>query len=184
MTTKTRREDITFEECRLTIPNGMSFEEWSAVGVTLQRAEHSALFWIGDWSLYGEQHFGEDYAQGIEDYASETVRVAHWVAEHIEPARRRKELSWSHHRAVASLEPAAQDAVMAEAVTERWTVAQTRDRVVELKPESRDREVVSPEPSTLADALRAALEAHCGPKNLDRAVRDVLKVLKKEGLTE
>ncbi len=112
----------------------LTYEEWEECGRTLQQAAGAVQWWIGDWLNYGEREYGEKYAQAVEvgamlDRNVETVRAAQWVSERIPIVRRLTTLSWSHHQAVASLEPEEQGALLGEAETNGWSHRQLRDAV-------------------------------------------------------
>lgn len=97
------------------VPNGNpSFEDWQTLGQWLRFAEGAVHWWIGDWLNYGEQKWGEMYAQAIDatgfDY--ETLKADKWVSAKIELVRRRTNLSWSHHQEVAAMEPKDQDELL------------------------------------------------------------------------
>ena len=91
----------------LELPEGLSFDDWSAVGQTLKNVEESRLWWVGDWLNYGEAGYGETYSQAVEvsGYGYGTTANAKWVSGRIEISRRRESLSWAHHYEVAALEP-------------------------------------------------------------------------------
>lgn len=59
----------------------------------------------------------------------QTVSNWLWVARAIPPERRRVDLSFSHHGTVASLPPAVQDALLAQAAEEGWTNTRLRAEV-------------------------------------------------------
>ncbi len=101
-------------------------ERWSlsAVGLTLRDPElsyddfenlchvlgqlHEAVrFAIGDAILQGESLYGEQAFQAFERFqlSEEAMKEYVRVAQRVPRARRRKGLSWSHHRAVAALPP-------------------------------------------------------------------------------
>lgn len=96
----------------LQLDRGLSFHEWEAVGRKLGNVGRAVMWWIGDWINYGEDVYGEKYSQALEvtGYDYETLRAAGWVAGKVETVRRRTVLSWSHHKEVAALPPAEQDA--------------------------------------------------------------------------
>jgi hypothetical protein len=91
----------------LQIANNLPFEEWQQLGVTLQGMGKSLAWWIGDWLNYGERTYGEKYAQAVEETGIDKGRLANyvWVASRVETSLRNENLSWSHHRMVADLEP-------------------------------------------------------------------------------
>lgn len=96
----------------LALPKGIDFAAWQAIGEQLTFAEGAVQFWLGDWFAYGESAFGESEAAQAVGRAEETIRAAVWVSKRIPPANRRPNLTWSHHREVAALEPAEQSAVL------------------------------------------------------------------------
>jgi hypothetical protein len=65
-----------------------------------------------------------------------------YVARKVPPQNRDPDLSWSHHRAVAALDPPAQKVLLREAKAAGWTKAQLER---EAKAEKTGGEVVEPE---------------------------------------
>jgi len=61
----------------------------------------------GDWLTFGERKYGEMYAQALDetDYEYKTLRDAKYVAGKVGLSGRHDNLSFSHHKAVASLAP-------------------------------------------------------------------------------
>lgn len=114
----------------LTLPAGLSFEEWQAAGEFIGRAEKAVQWWMGDWWRYGEHAYGERAAQAIgTDWSYQTWKDAGWVAGAIERSRRRDLLSWSHHREVAALPPAEQDIYLDRAIEADWNRNELRAAV-------------------------------------------------------
>ena len=99
----------------------LKLSEFADICWMLGQAHMALRFAIGDAliqgeALYGEAAFGAfDALQLSEDGMAEYRRVS----EKVPMSRRRKGLSWSHHRAVASLEPPAQKEWLKRAETER-----------------------------------------------------------------
>jgi len=56
------------------------------------------------------------YAQAIEETGLDydTLKAEKWVSSNFEMVRRRTNLTWSHHREVASLEPKQADRLLAQ----------------------------------------------------------------------
>lgn len=120
----------------LALPEGLTFHEWEHVGDTLKTIRDSALrWWWGDWLNYGERHYGERYAQAVEatDYTRESLHVAAFVCRQVEPLRRRKGLSFSHHQEVASLSSEDQTMWLADAETNRWGHKVLREMIAQTK---------------------------------------------------
>jgi hypothetical protein len=85
---------------------GLSFAKWQEVGVTLGRLGRSMAWWTGDWLLWGEENYGEKYAQAIASTGRDEKTLLTWVrvCKSVDQARRRDELNFSHHEAVSMLE--------------------------------------------------------------------------------
>ena len=102
----------------------MSFEQWQNLGATLQQIYASLPWWIGDWLNYGEWAWGEAYAQAVEITGMSVDRLNNykWIANKIDVAQRRDDLSWSHHRAVAAFDPELQADWLERASVNGWSV--------------------------------------------------------------
>lgn len=114
----------------LSDPN-LSYEAYEAIGFMLGRLHQSLRFAIGDWLLLGEQLFPVlvyQAAEGLgmsEDGMREYLRVS----EKVPRSARRKDLSWSHHRAVASLEPVKRNEWLKKASDEGMSHHMLRDEL-------------------------------------------------------
>jgi hypothetical protein len=89
-------------------PLGMpTREEWCECGRFLRLAEGNVHFWIGDWLIYGQAHFKQDYEEAIDltGYSYNTLRKDKYTAERIPPERRRANVDVAIHQEVASLPP-------------------------------------------------------------------------------
>lgn len=86
------------------IPEGTSFEDWSAIGDALKSVEGSIMWWVGDWACFG-QRYGEKYSEVIAatGYDYSTIAHAKSVADRIKFCRRRQNLAWAHHQEIAGL---------------------------------------------------------------------------------
>ena len=85
------------------------------IGQKLQSVSRSVMWWIGDWLRFGDGKWGETSAQAVSmtGRQEQTLLDAQWVAsKFVDNSRRREELSWSHHREVASLPPAEADELL------------------------------------------------------------------------
>lgn len=119
-------------------PTTMTYEQWEGWGAMLQQIMVSHKWWLGDWLNQGECRYGETYTQALrflpedkrDQRAIEQLKQAKWVARAysdllpdgtVVPARRRPELSFSHHRAAAHLSPAEQIEWLQRAIANDWT---------------------------------------------------------------
>lgn len=118
----------------LRITPDVTFEQWAAIGRSLDALGRSLQFAVGDWINFGENHYGEMYSQAVEfttyDYHSLINLAA--VARRVPMSLRKDELSYSHHAAVAYLNNSeTQVQLLDEADQNDWTVRQLRARVRE-----------------------------------------------------
>lgn len=106
----------------------LDLAEWSRAGQRLGVMHRSSPWWLGDWIRYGNAKFGEKYSRAarITGYDAQTLMNMVYVASHFEISRRRENLSWSHHEAVASLDPNAQDHWLDQAIEHKMSVADLR----------------------------------------------------------
>jgi hypothetical protein len=120
-----------FTPLGLVLSEGLSFEEWSKIGVTLGTIESGINWWIGDWLNYGERAYGEKYTQATLETGRDRDTLANIasVAGKFDLSRRRDNLSWSHHVEVASLEAAVADALLDEAAHDGWSKSTLREKV-------------------------------------------------------
>jgi hypothetical protein len=102
----------------------LSLSAWSDAGRRLGVIGRGIGWWVGDWLLYGNQHFGERYrrARQITGYDVQTLMNMVYVASRFEPSRRRPDLSFSHHAELAALARADQDRWLDRAEAERLSV--------------------------------------------------------------
>lgn len=109
----------------------ISFPEWVEHGRRLGRMGRGIGWWIGDWLRFGNATYGERYAPvaRMTGYDRQSLMNMVYVASSVEPARRREELSWSHHAEIAALEPAEQDAWLDRAVRDRLSVRCLREAI-------------------------------------------------------
>jgi hypothetical protein len=124
----------------LTDPD-LSYEQLEAVGGLLGRMHQSLRFAIGDWLLLMEARFPEKFSQGAEvlGISEDGMREYLRVSEKVPRSVRSELLSWSHHRAVAALEPPEQKQWLDQAVTERLSHHQLRDRLRPVEVEQPER---------------------------------------------
>lgn len=116
---------ITITRIGLQVTADLSFEEWQSMASRFGAAMSSAAFVIGDWLVYGEDHFrGQKRLPGFEDDSISSRRVSSeiydealrltgldrstlvtyaYVARRVPASLRNEQLSWEHHKAVAKL---------------------------------------------------------------------------------
>lgn len=99
-------------------PPEMTYEQWSGVGSTFQQISRSINWWIGDWLNTGELRWGEMAMQAVEETGRgvDSLLKCKAVATRFQPETRLDGLSWSHHRAVAYLDPLERDEWLGAAI--------------------------------------------------------------------
>lgn len=115
----------------LALEADLSLEEFTALGVALDRLHDSSNWWIADWLLIGEQRFGENLAQAAAalQRSERTLQNYAWVASHVAPSRRREALSFTHHVLVAPFDPAEQTRWLEQAEREGWSSRELGERI-------------------------------------------------------
>ena len=81
----------------LTISGTLSFNDWWTYYRGIEAVRGACLWWLGDLLCYGEQKYGEKYAQALEvskhsEYEASTIRNAQWICEKVPPESRRLSL--------------------------------------------------------------------------------------------
>lgn len=115
----------------LELPEKLSFENWSDIGLKLSKIERVVLWWIGDWLRYGEAKWGEKYAQALDEtgYSYQTLRNAQWVCSQIELSNRLDNLSFGHHQYVARFKPEEQKRWLDQAQILGWSAKELRQQI-------------------------------------------------------
>jgi hypothetical protein len=106
----------------------MDLAQWTVAGRRLGAMGRCGQWWLGDWVSYGNAKFGERYSRAarITGYDVQTLMNMVYVGSRFEISRRRENLSWSHHEAVASLEVDEQEDWLDKAHREKLSVHDLR----------------------------------------------------------
>lgn len=111
-------------ETGLVLPDEMTQAQWKHMGERLGMAErigNSVGWWIGDWWLYGESHYGSRKAvvsaPGWRGPNFQTCMNAASVCRAFESYRRREVLPYTHHAEVAKLPPPVADRLLLDCET-------------------------------------------------------------------
>ncbi len=110
-------------------PNSeLDAREWAEAGRRIGSVGRNIQWLLGDWIAYGNRKFGERYARAskISGYDPQTLMNMVYVATRFPTSRRRENLSWSHHEALAALEAGDQDRWLDRASRHRWSVSDLR----------------------------------------------------------
>lgn len=140
----------------LALPEAMTFEQWEAIGAELANRAKKLNWWIGDWWAAGHHRYGERArmaARGLFGREFKTLANIASVCRAFEPARRREQLSWSHHAEAAALSPNAADMLLDMAERDKLSKSQIRAAVATIRGTASPRATV--DQSTPTSVFRA-----------------------------
>lgn len=122
--------DVRREPTGMMFPVGITFDDWRGEVAALQAEHKSAMWWLGDAANFGEDKFGEMYAEAIEHYSIETIQTAMRVCRAF-PMQRRRPIGFYYHQAAYKLAPAEQDELLSlvEKDPDVWTREAMRQEI-------------------------------------------------------
>src|SRR5262245_65136386 len=87
-------EAVMTTKVGLRIPAGLPFEDWERAGRQLSGLLDASSWWLGDWLLFGKDHYTDRYERviGAVGLQYQTLRNSAWVARKFEIHRRRQAL--------------------------------------------------------------------------------------------
>ncbi|UFQ18656.1 MULTISPECIES: LmbU family transcriptional regulator [Streptomyces] len=112
----------------LQLPAGLTFENWELAGRQLSGIVNSSSWWLGDWLVYGKDHYRDRYERGVRaaGLQYQTLRNYAWVSRRFALDRRRSALSFQHHAELASLPAEEQEQWLDRAERQGWSTKQLR----------------------------------------------------------
>ncbi|MCQ4208849.1 LmbU family transcriptional regulator [Streptomyces longispororuber] len=115
----------------LQLPTVMGYDDWERAGRQLADVLDSSSWWLGDWLVYGKDHYTDRYQRGIRaaGLSYQTLRNYAWVSRRFVLARRRPTLSFQHHAELASMPVGEQDRWLDRAEQRQWTTKQLRGAI-------------------------------------------------------
>ncbi len=160
----------------LKLPRTLDYEQWAQLGPRFH-AIHRRLGWyVGDWINFGEQKFGEKYAQAVSETGYDSGYLANlaWICRTFEQERRREALSFRHHQMVAGLDKPEQDRWLLLAEEKGWTSEELAERLKKKRKKGGGKDDAEEDPpqDDAAEWLRLTLKL---TKEADR--KDVRKAL-------
>ncbi|SDH07190.1 hypothetical protein SAMN05421505_11126 [Sinosporangium album] len=123
----------------LQFPRQIPLTSWERIGRQLSLIADSSAWWLGDWLVYGQDHYTDRYRTAIERTALDyqTLRNYAWVARRFSLPRRRDKLSFAHHAEVAALSEADQDLWLERADRHRWSRNRLRRELRQAQTEAK-----------------------------------------------
>ena len=147
---------------------------WWDQGRDLAQRIETARWALGDWWRSPERpnDVTVDTVANELGLAPAAIWQAAWLANRFPPSRRRN-CSHSHHQEVAALSPAVADALLDQAVAERWTVARIRQAARKAARE----QVIEAERAERQIELDLTPNAIAWRSDAERVVRECREVL-------
>lgn len=102
----------------------LSEQDWVKVGLSLGRAAQGIQWFVGDWLNYGIDHGyvpTDRYQIAVEitNMSDAWLKVCAWVARSFKPEDRRADLSFEHHKRLASLRPGVERTAILQVAAEQ-----------------------------------------------------------------
>ena len=126
-----RRGQVLTTRVGLRMPAKMAYDEWERAGRQLADVLDSSSWWLGDWLVYGKDHYTDRYQRGIRavGLSYQTLRNYAWVSRRFDLTRRRPALSFQHHAELASMPVVEQELWLDRAEQRQWTTKQLRGAI-------------------------------------------------------
>jgi hypothetical protein len=138
---KEPKKSIASHRTEISLPDGLSLNEWRRIGHHINVIYDSSAWWLGDWLVYGQLNYPSRYRDVIAETSLDyqTLRNYAWVARRFPPKRRRERLSFQHHAEVASMADGEQDRWLDRAERDRMTRNELRSRIRSERDEAGDK---------------------------------------------
>lgn len=154
-----RRVPVLTTRVGLQMPAKMAYDEWERAGRQLADVLDSSSWWLGDWMVYGKDHYTDRYQRGIRaaGLSYQTLRNYAWVSRRFDLTRRRPALSFQHHAELASMQVADQELWLDRAEQGQWTTKQLRGALRAAR-QGEQRPAAAAEPSRRLEVPGSRLE--------------------------
>jgi hypothetical protein len=115
----------------LAIDAVLELAEWETLGASLAEAQDAIAWAIGDWLLYGLEHFDGVIDRAVRATRKSRVTLMEYVrvARSLPQPRRNRKLSFTHHQLVARFPAAEQDKLLAFCEVNEWSTTELRSQL-------------------------------------------------------
>ncbi|MFZ4816738.1 MAG: hypothetical protein ACOYL5_19535 [Phototrophicaceae bacterium] len=123
---------VTIGRIGITVPDDLNEQEYGDLGAFLLDMGSRLNWLLGDWLAYGEnRQWGETYQKVAEQFGYEyqTLMDYAYVCRNVNFSFRNEKLTFTHHRAVAALEPDAQQYWLNMAAENTWSITQLKQAI-------------------------------------------------------
>jgi hypothetical protein len=154
------------------LPDDLALDQWEEVGTKLMTIDKGIQWALGDWWAYGHHKYGEraSIAKNL-PYEFGSLMNLGVIARKVTPSFRNEAVSFTHHVAVATLEPEQQKKLLKRAARSKWSVSKLREMLHEnSEPPDEDQLLMRWAEGLITQAKRtpAGLADPCDPQRLDR----------------
>lgn len=149
----------------------VSFDYWERLVEFSWDIGTGAKWALADLLAYGQTHWPEEWASVLSalKFKPGTIANMMWVARHVPWSVRQPGVSFSHHQAVAHLEPDAQLLWLNEARDNEWTRDELRNALQGNQLTDNDKDgAVRVMPATPESALRLVLDVLRGKVKMEK----------------
>lgn len=143
----------------LALPDNLAFEDWLAQGRALASTKRHLDFLVGDWILFGREHFPEQLDLALADVSDDprNLKRIEKTARAFPPSQRCASLSFEHHAHVADLPTQEALPLLREAEREKLPAKKLRIKAMLRKVETG--QILPREEDAEDDALMALVRA-------------------------
>jgi hypothetical protein len=134
-------EDVISTTTSLTLPKGLTKDQWVAIGTRLGKSDSTLRWWIADWWVYGDHRHGDRKTlavTGVFGLEFGTLMDYGTVARNVKTSNRFEALSFTHHIQVATLRPAKQRRYLTRALENGWSVSELKQHIAANSGKDRD----------------------------------------------
>ena len=158
-------------------------KDWQGAYKKIKLFAHCIHWIIGDMLNYGQEHYGEEFSQVLDEYDWGTIKNDKYICGRIPYGERNENLSFEHHKAVAPFDPSVRSRLIQRADKEMLSVRQFREVIS--KETYPDKSVINPErinkiKRSLAQAyvfIELMVELKAVPENFNQTAKRILNNL-------
>jgi len=120
----------------LELPPDLTFEDWDNIGMQIYSFSRHVPWLLGDWLLFGEAQYGEQYAsaQIATGKAYDTLAQYKMVSKKFGVEKRHDELTWSHYLRLCKISDDKVDALIEQAIDEELSVSELKELMSDSEP--------------------------------------------------
>jgi len=109
----------------------VDWDTYLSVGAFIGEVKRRTSWYLGDWLIHGQGSFAERFSQAhvVTGLAEQTLLGYMFVSENVPPARRKANVPFSCHAAVARLDPKEQKHWLDACEKHGWSYAELRERM-------------------------------------------------------